>query len=1006
MTRDKASIFIVFFLFLTSLFSQQTAIYTNDMVKFNRALELYNNEQYLPAQKLFDLVKQETGDEKIESDCAYYIANAAVRLGQPGADELMQNFVERYPTSTKRNSAFIDVADYYFQTGKYALARKWYDRVDEKGMSRAEKDRYYFNNGYAYFSSKQYEEAQTYLNKVRDSKEYGSQAKYYLGYMAYEGDDYQEATQLFEEVKENDRYSENLSYFQSDMNFKLGNFEKAIQLGLEQLPTANRNEISQLNKIIGESYFNLEQYEKAIPYLKEYKGLRGKWTNTDYYQLGYAYYKQGQYENAISEFNKIIDGKNAIAQNAYYHLAQSYLNLEQKQQALNAFKNASEMDFDAKIQEDAFLNYAKLGYEIGNSYSSPSQVLMDFLTKYPISSSKEEMESLLIDSFITSKNYAEAMNLLENNRNFSDKVAYQKVAYYYGIELYEQGNYQDASINFDKSLTERRDPVITAKATFWKAESDFNLNRMKEALIGYREFSGMSGAQGTREMENLDYNIAYTYFKQKEYQRAIEYFQRYANNSSKDNARRNDAFTRLGDTYFVTSKYWPAMEAYDKALQMNLGNTDYAAYQKAISYGFVNRNDSKIEDLSGFMNRYPRSSYRDDALYELGNTYLAMENTSKAIEAYNRLIRDIPGSAFVPQAMLKQGLIYYNSNQNDKALERFKKVVADYPDTPESMQAVTSARLVYIDLGRTDEYASWVKNVDFVEVTDADLDNTTFEAAEKQYLNNNTSAAKTAFEKYLKSFPNGLNALKSNFYLAQMYFRDDQKDKSIQNYKFVVEKPRSEFSEQALARLSQIYLENRNYKDALPLLKRLENEADFPQNVIYAQSNLMKSYYELKDLNLAASYAEKVLANSTIENNVKSDAQIIIARTAFETGNENRAKTAYAEVLKIATGELAAEALYYDAYFKNKESKFHASNEAVQKLAKDYSGYKFYGAKGLVLMAKNFYALKDAYQATYILDNVIKNFKEYPEVVKVAQTELNKIKAVEAKTNASVQSNN
>ena len=224
--------------------------------------------------------------------------------------------------------------------------------------------------------------------------------------------------------------------------------------------------------------------------------------------------------------------------------------------------------------------------------------------------------------------------------------------------------------------------------------------------------------------------------------------------------------------------------------------------------------------------------------------------------------------------------------------------------------------------------------------------------------------------------------MKSNFYLAQLYFRDNQKDKSISNYKFVVNKPRSEFSEQALARLSQIYLEKRNYQDALPLLQRLENEADFDQNVIYAQSNLMKSYYELKDFGKAVSYAEKVLKNSSIENNVKSDAQVIIARSAFSTGDENKAKNAYAEVLKIATGELAAEALYYDAYFKNKASNFKASNESVQKLAKDYSGYKFYGAKGLVVMAKNFYALKDAYQATYILDNVIKNFKDYPDVVK------------------------
>jgi hypothetical protein len=58
--------------------------------------------------------------------------------------------------------------------------------------------------------------------------------------------------------------------------------------------------------------------------------------------------------------------------------------------------------------------------------------------------------------------------------------------------------------------------------------------------------------------------------------------------------------------------------------------------------------------------------------------------------------------------------------------------------------------------------------------------------------------------------------------------------------------------------------------------------------------------------------------------------------------------------LTIAKGELAAEALYYDAYFKNKDGKFDASNTTVQKLSKDYSGYKYFGAKGLVVMAKEF----------------------------------------------------
>ena len=72
-------------------------------------------------------------------------------------------------------------------------------------------------------------------------------------------------------------------------------------------------------------------------------------------------------------------------------------------------------------------------------------------------------------------------------------------------------------------------------------------------------------------------------------------------------------------------------------------------------------------------------------------------------------------------------------------------------------------------------------------------------------------------------------------------------------------------------------------------------------------------------------------------------------------------------------------------------------------MAKDYSGYKYYGALGLIVMAKNFYALDDSYQATYILESVVKNFAEFENVVSEAQTELNRIKTEEAKTNSSVQ---
>ncbi|WP_191859299.1 tetratricopeptide repeat protein [Hanstruepera ponticola] len=1004
MLRRIALFFIVVFGIFQISVAQQTEAYTNDLVDYQKALSLYNNNQYLAAQTLFRNIKKDAETDALKSDCDYFIANCAVRLNQQNADKLIEDFVENYPTSTKRNTAFLDVADYYFVNGKYAHAKKWYDKVDENSLARSERDKFSFNNGYVAFTTGDYKTAKKHLSRLETSQKYGSQAKYYMGFMAYQDDDYNQANEYFDQVSDQEKYKEKLSYYQADLNFKLGKFEEAIKLAKERLPDSDRNEVSELNKIIGESYFNLEKYAEAIPYLQEFKGRRGKWNNTDYYQLGYAYYKQGNYEDAISEFNKIIDGDNGVAQNAYYHLGESYVNLDKKQEALNAFRNASQMDFDLKIQEDAWLNYAKISYEIGNPYQSVPQVLTDYLDKYPDTAYKEEIETLLIDSYITSKNYKEALVLLEGKRNFESKVAFQKVAFYRGLELYNEGNYQEASKLFEKSIKEPRDDNYTARATFWKAETDYNLTNYEDALIGFKQFKQQVSSSGTPEYTNLEYNLAYTYFKQKNYDKASEHFNSFISSVKDDDIRLNDAYLRMGDAHFVSTEYNEAIQAYDQAVKLNKIDADYAYFQKTLSQGYAGNSNQKISGLETFIDRFPKSTLRDDAIYELGNSYVKKGESDKAIRMYDKLNSEYRMSILAPKAQLRQGLIHYNARENERALTKFKAVATNYPGTPEANQAVSTARLIYIDLGRVNEYASWVKTLDYVEVTDADLDNTTFESAEKKYIENKTDDAIRQFNGYLNDFPRGLHALQAHFYLAQLYFKKDLKSNAAPHYKAVVNASQNEFTEEALSRLSQIYLENKNWNEAIPVLKRLENEASFPQNVIFAQSNLMKANYQLEKYNEAISYAEKVLTNVSIDNKIKSDAHVIIARSSIKQGNETRAKTAYTEVEKTATGETAAEALYYNAYFKHKAGSFEASNTTVQQLAKDYSGYKYYSAKGLIVMAKNYYALGDAFQATYILESVIENFPDFDDVVEEAQTELNKLKTEQAKTNASVQS--
>ena len=393
-------------------------------------------------------------------------------------------------------------------------------------------------------------------------------------------------------------------------------------------------------------------------------------------------------------------------------------------------------------------------------------------------------------------------------------------------------------------------------------------------------------------------------------------------------------------------------------------------------------------------------------MYVLGNTYVKVEDYNKALENYNELISSHKRSSLVSKSMLKKGIVYYNTNRPDNAIATYKSVVSQFPNSAEAFQAIASARQIYIDINKVDEYAAWVKNIDFADVTDAQLDNDLFESAEKQYLQGNLSKAITGFKNYLKSFSKGLHQLEANFYLGEALYAENNFSESIKYYEFVTTKESTEYTETSLAKLSQAYLKINNWQKAIPALERLETESSLQQNIIFAQRNLMKGYYDKEQYNKAVVYAEKVLNQSKLENNIKSDAKLIIARSAIKTEDLDKARKYYKEIETIALGNNKAEAIYYDAFFEHQDGSYRVSNQKLQILVADYAAYKYWGAKGLIIMAKNFYGLNDAYQATYILESVLNNFTEYKDIIDEATLELEKIKQEEAKTNDSVNPKN
>jgi len=310
--------------------------------------------------------------------------------------------------------------------------------------------------GYAFIVTGNLDLAKSKFIPLINDPKYGNDSRYYFGYISYKQEDYEVAEKTLEEIANDEAYKSEVTYYLLDISFKAGRFEKSIDVGLKLLKNSKPKEVSEISKIIGESYFNLEKYEEAIPYLSDYKGKKGKWNNTDYYQLGYAYFKQKDFKNAVNNFNKIIDQKNNVSQKAYYNLGECYIYLEKKSEALNAFKSASEMNFDLKVKEDATLNYAKLSYEEGNPFKRVAEVLQDFLISYPKSPSYDEINTLVVTSYLYQQDYQGALDYLKKKKSKQNIILSYEVSYYRAIQLFNLNKYKEALPYFQQGKKNQR----------------------------------------------------------------------------------------------------------------------------------------------------------------------------------------------------------------------------------------------------------------------------------------------------------------------------------------------------------------------------------------------------------------------------------------------------------------------------------------------------------------------------------------------------------------------
>lgn len=1023
-TMKTSLIIIILFGWSTFLFAQPTTIFTEENFHFKQGLDLYNKGLYGLAKSEFALALEELkpltdgSSQLIKTQTELYLARTLVRMDLPEGEKMILEFIRKNRPDPIADEANIEIANYYFDAKKYDKANEYYAWLRDGSLSGEQKSEVRFKQGYGYFTQKKFKEAQESFNAIKDNKnQYYYPANYYLGMCQFFRGNYGEAITSFNRVNTSEAYKSQIPYYISQIYFAQKKYKELVEYTgnfITQNPRGKN--IDDIHLLRGQALFELKDYQAALLHLEHYESKNSRMRKEDFYQLGYTQYITGHHDRAIKSFSEISYDNSALGQNASFYSADSYLKTKNPSSARAAFAQAAKFDFDKSMKEDALFNYAKLSTEL--KYDREAiQALQEFKKDSKFHS---EAQSLMVDIFSRTRDYSGSMRIIEDMDIRANRIneMYQKLAYLRGIQLINDNAPAAALEAFDKSLSQNLNPPISSLCHYWKADiyhqqGNFQLSISELALF-------LTAAKNRKDLPTESnyamglYLQGYNFFKEKKYDEALPSFREAGlalkNSSNKDiiNKLQPDAQMRTGDCYFKQNKYKEAIAAYNEVINKKQSGYQYALFQKGIIFGLTGEVNEKIAAMRNIINDKSSSEYIDDALLELGTTYLDLNQPSQAKTPLTQLVNEYgTRSSLVIEALLKLGLVHYNQGEFTHALTYYKNVFKYNPEPKESQEALAAIEEIYIqDLGKPDEYFAFLETVPGYRFSDFSKDSLSFRSADILYESGNYVKAVEGYKQYLTKYPKGAFALVAHYRRGESFALLKQFNPALSDYEAVMERGNSEYFETALYKAAVIsYNHSNNFEKALRYYSQVEKITTSSDKKLEAQIGSLQSAYRLNKSTEVYLSADLVTANNQATPPQKALAYYYSGKMAFDQKDYDRALQSFNQTIKLNDNVQAAEGRYLVAFIYYEKNEIDLAETLADKAVQDNSGHDYWIAKSLIL-ASDIQVKKANYlRAEAALNAVIDNTDD-PLLIKEAQEKLKKIKELkEQKTRIQPASN-
>lgn len=975
----KSVLVIVFVLFFTAfdVAAQQQLSQTTSERLFSKGKELVDHANYGAARKVFtEFLSIAPSNDPRRSEAEYYVAFSALNLNHADGEKLIDDFIESNPATPKASTAYYDLAVFFYGEKNYNKAIHYFKKVDFPALTNDQQSQGHFAWGYSLFNQKQLDEALIQFNFVKNQyNAYSPAASYYAGFIEYSEGNYAEALADLKRAEKNPSYASIVPYLIANVYYRQRKYDELIQYAStlkNRTDVQNQDDIAML---VAESYYFKGDYKNAAEQYEQYFINNTKQQeSTLLFHAGHAYYSLDQPDKAVEYLKRSAAASDSVSHYASYYLGILYIKDGDRLYALNSFAHASKSK-DKSLAEEASFQHAKVAFDEGKFELAVSE-LEKFLKEFPASRHQVEVKELLAQGYVNGSNFNKAIEYIESlpRRNPATDKAYQKAAYLKGVELFNKEEYAQAVVYFKKSLQYPLDKTYAAQAAFWCGEA-YSVGRKYEDAVGYYlQVIGLGNAAPEEILLKTRYGLGYAYYNIQEYERALFNFKEFVNKTDRNDPNHTDALIRLADCYYVAKSYEDALTYYTRANTIGSPDNDYILLQTGVVNGVLRKYEEARKKLTALITSYPKSQYRDDALFQRAQFEIEQGRYDAAVEGFSQLINETSASPYTPYAYLRRAASYFNLKQHERTISDYTFVVKHYPAHPAAQQALLPLQEALNTAGRSAEFENILTSFKQANPTHQGLENIEYETAKNFYFNQQYQKAISGLNAFIASYPQSARLPEAKYYLAESHYRIQEYDKALAVYKELSGDPSFALGGKVIARIAEIDFKLGRYQDAVASFKKLEKIASSKRDLFNAWSGLMESFFLLNKYDSVNTYANLILEKGNVNVSAQNKASLYLGKAAMEKGDYETAKDEFLVTLNTARDEYGAEAKYLLGKIFYLTKDYKQCYETLIGLDDDFAAYEEWVGKAFLLLADNFVAMGDIFQAKATLQSLIDGF--------------------------------